>query len=390
VAIAAAMTLAAIALWQSQVPGNLHSPHLNARDYFSRATIDKAADYERFGRIDLLLSQIVLIAALVLYARRGERFARESAAGRIGTGMLLGMLGLAIVWFTQLPFGLAEVWWERRHDISEIGYLEWAIGNFFSLGNEFISICLLVLVAMALAGLTRRWWWVAAAVPLVAVAALATFIQPYLLIDVHSLESKRLSASAHEIAKEQDVASVPVEVEEVKEFTDAPNAEAVGLGPSRKVLLWDTLVDDKFKPAEIESVIAHEFAHHSKNHLWKWLGWLALFALPIGFVVALATRGRGGMYEARSVPVALLVFVVLGILSTPLQNVISRRMEAEADWVALETTRDAAAARGVERRLAKESLTDPDPPEWAHILLDTHPTTIDRIAMVEAWKARQR
>jgi STE24 endopeptidase len=383
------MALAAVALWQSQVPGNLRPPHLDARDYFSRATIDEAADYERFLRIDLLLSQAVLVGVLVLYARRGERLARESAAGRIGTGMLLGMLGLAIVWLTQLPFGFAAVWWERRHDISEIGYLEWAIENFFSLGNEFISICLLILIAMALAGLTRRWWWAVAAVPLVAVAMLATFIQPYLLIDLHSLESKRLSATAHEIAKKQDVTSVPVEVEEVKEFTDAPNAEAVGLGPSRKVILWDTLVDDSFKPAEIESVIAHEFAHHSKNHLWKWLGWLALFALPIGFVVALATRQRGGMYEARSVPVALLVFVVLGIVSAPLQNVISRRMEAEADWVALETTRDAAAARGVERRLATESLTDPDPPEWAHILLDTHPATIDRIAMVEAWKDRR-
>jgi Zn-dependent protease with chaperone function len=390
VAIAAAMALAAASLWQSKVPGDLHLPNLDPRDYFRRGTINEAAGYERFLRIDLLLSQVVLVGVLVLYARRGERLMRESAAGRIGTGMLLGMLGLALVWLAQLPFGAAAIWWERRHDISEIGYFEWVIESFFGLGNEFIAICLLVLVAMTLAGLMRRWWWVAAAVPLVAVVALATFVQPYLLIDLHNLESRRLSASAREIAKEQDVAAIPVKVQEVKEFTDAPNAEAVGLGPSRRVILWDTLVDDSFKPAEIESVIAHELAHHSRNHLWKWLGWLALFSLPIAFVVALATRPRGGMYEARAVPVALLVFVVLQIVSTPLQNVISRRMEAEADWIALETTRDPTAARAVERRLASESLTDPDPPGWAHILLDTHPTTIDRIAMVEEWADRNR
>ena len=387
-AIAAAMALAAASLWQSDVPGDLRLTDLDPRDYFSRGTINEAEDYERFLRIDLVLSQVVLLGVLVLYARRGERLARESAAGRIGTGMLLGMLGLALVWLAQLPFGLAAVWWERRHDISEVSYVEWAIESFFLLGNEFVAICLLVLIAMALAGVMRRWWWVAAAVPLVAVVALVSFLQPYMLIDLHDLESRRLAASAREIAKDQDVAAIPVKVQEVKEFTDAPNAEAVGLGPSRRVILWDTLVDDSFKPAEIESVIAHELAHHSKNHLWKWLAWLALFALPIAFVVAVATRPRGGMYEARAVPVALLVFVILQIVSTPLQNVISRRMEAEADWIALETTRDAAAARGVERRLASESLTDPDPPEWAHILLGTHPTTIDRIAMVEAWRAR--
>ena len=54
----------------------------------------------------------------------GARFARESAAGRIGTGMLLGMIGLALVWLSQVPFGLAELWWDRRYDQAEVGYLE--------------------------------------------------------------------------------------------------------------------------------------------------------------------------------------------------------------------------------------------------------------------------
>ena len=82
------------------------------------------------------LGQIALFATLWVYARRGPRFARESAAGPIGTGMLLGMLGLGIVWLVQLPFALLDLWWARRHDLTETGYLEWAFGHWFELGGD--------------------------------------------------------------------------------------------------------------------------------------------------------------------------------------------------------------------------------------------------------------
>ena len=55
----------------------------------------------------------------------------ESAAGPIGTGMLLAMLGLGLIWLLQLPFGLAELWWQRRHDVSRASYSEWVIGGWF-------------------------------------------------------------------------------------------------------------------------------------------------------------------------------------------------------------------------------------------------------------------
>ena len=120
---AGAWLFAASRLWQTQVPGDLHVSGLNPADYFTPEQLRKSANYERFLRIDFVLSQIVLVVVLALYAARGARFTRESAAGRIGTGMLLGMLGFAIVWMAQLPFGIAGLWWERRHHISREGYL---------------------------------------------------------------------------------------------------------------------------------------------------------------------------------------------------------------------------------------------------------------------------
>ena len=100
---------------------------------FGKALVRRAEHVDRFFLIVWVMSQIALFTTLCVYARRGPRFARESAAGPIGTGMLLGMLGLGIVWLVQLPFGLLNVWWARRYDLSEIGYWEWASGGWFPL-----------------------------------------------------------------------------------------------------------------------------------------------------------------------------------------------------------------------------------------------------------------
>ena len=66
--------------------------------------------------------------------------------------MLLGMIGLAFVWLSQVPFRLAEVWWDRRYDQTDSGYLETLFANWIQLGAEFLFICFALVVVMALAG----------------------------------------------------------------------------------------------------------------------------------------------------------------------------------------------------------------------------------------------
>ena len=127
-----------------------------------------------------MVSQLVLLGVLVAYAKYGIHYAKESAAGRIGTGMLLGMIGLALVWISQVPFRLAEVWWDRRYDQTDSGYLETLFANWFELGAEFLFICFALVVVMALAGPFPRRWWLAAAPVFIGLAFLFQFIYPYL------------------------------------------------------------------------------------------------------------------------------------------------------------------------------------------------------------------
>lgn len=388
-ALAAAWAVAAVSLWDTRVPDGLELPAVAAEAFVEPEVIERAKRYERFFRIEFVVSQLVLLGVLVLYARHGARFMRESAAGRIGTGMLLGMIGLALVWLSQVPFRLAEVWWDRRYDQTESGYVETLFANWFQLGAEFLFVCLALVIVMAIAGRFPRRWWIAAAPVFVALAALFAFVFPYLSA-TDPVRDPELQRDAKAYARQQGIDPVPIEVEDVTDFTSAPNAYAVGFGPTKRIVFWNTLLDGDFDDGEVRVVLAHELAHHSRDHIPEGLAWYALFALPGAWLIAVATRRRGGMARPEAVPLALLVLVVLNLLSAPVYNLISRHLEAEADWIAYETTRDPESAKGLFAGFTTESLNDPDPPTWSYVLFDSHPSVEERIALAEAWARRAR
>lgn len=389
------MLVAAIAGWlvcasfllHTAVPADLHLPRVDTNAIFGKALVHKAVHVERFFLVMWVLGQIALFATLWVYARRGARFAKESAAGPIGTGLLLGMLGLGIVWLVRLPFTLLDIWWARRYDLTEQGYLAWALDHWLELGTTFAFLCLTLLVVMFLARWLGEIWWIPGAFAFVAIGGLLTFVQPY-LGETKPLQDKALQRSAREFEQKQGVADIQLDVEDVSDTTSQANAYAVGFGPSRRVVLWSTIIDGTFSDAEVRVVLAHEIGHHSSEHIPKGLAWFGLFALPGAWVLMRATRRLGGMGEAAAIPLALLVVAVLQIALAPAQSWVSRRMEAEADWKALQTTRDPAAARGLFVGFSDTSLANPSPPGWAHVLLDSHPTLNKRVAMTEAWKQR--
>lgn len=385
--LAAAWIAVAAWLWDSRVPDDLKLPNVSLG--IDPKTVARAGRYETFFRVEFVLSQLVLLAVLVAYARWGIRFARESAAGRIGTGMLLGMIGLALVWISQVPFRLAEVWWDRRYDQTDSGYLETLFANWIELGAEFLFICFALVIVMAIAGRFPRRWWLGAAPVFVGLGALFAFIFPY-LSPTEPLDRPDLQADARRYAQQQGTEPVPVRVQDVSDFTNTPNAYAVGFGPTKRIVFWNTLLDDRFSDGEVRVVLAHELGHHSQGHIPEGLAWYALFAVPGAWLIALATRRRGGMANPAAVPLSLLVLVVLDLLSTPVYNVISRHMETEADWLALETTHDPGSAEALFRHFTIESLNDPDPPTWSYVLFDSHPTIKERIALAEAWRLAPR
>ncbi|MGH2996557.1 MAG: M48 family metalloprotease, partial [Gaiellaceae bacterium] len=385
-ALAGLWAAAAWFLWQSEVPGDLRLPELDAATEFTAVELDRAEDYEGFLRWEFVVSQAAVLAVFALYAVFGARFARESAAGRIGTGMLLAMLGLGFLWLVQLPIGLIRLWWERKHDVSEVSYWEWVVGTWFGLGFGFLFICLAIVIVMGLAGPLHDRWWIPGGAVFIGLATLFAYAVPYLLPGQVPLRDPEVADDARRLAAELDVRDIPIKVQELG---GPPNAAAAGLGPSRRVILTDTLVDGPFSQEEVRVVLAHEFGHHARDHIWKSIGWYALFAFPGAFLIARATQRRGGMRDPTAVPLSLFVLVALSFLALPVENAITRHMEEEADWVALEATEDPKAAKDLFRRFSTTTRSDPSPPGWAYVLIANHPSLLERIAMAEAWEARR-
>lgn len=375
---------AAYALWHAtaSVP---QGPSLSPHRFFSDSFLASSASYERFLAIDGLLASAVLLVVLAIYARRGHRLMHESAAGRVGTGMMLGMLGFAVVWLAEIPFGLAAVWWQRSHGVSHQGYLGWIVESFLGLGGTFLFVAAALAIAMGLAGPLRRWWWIAAAPIFAGLALLFTFLSPYLVPDTSSLHGPRLT-EARALERREGVEGAAFVVEDVDRFTTSPNAESTGFGATKTVILWNTLLGGDFRPAEVRVVLGHEIAHIAHDDPLKQVGWLALFLIPAAALIELLTRRRGGLARPEAVPVALFVLVALQLLVTPMFNLVSRRAEASADWSALQATHAPRVARTMFRRLSTTSHSSPDPPAWSSLLYGSHPTIMQRIGMTYAWE----
>ncbi|HEY8028615.1 MAG TPA: M48 family metalloprotease [Gaiellaceae bacterium] len=384
-ALAAVWAAAAWFLWRTTVPASLHLPNVDEHRFFTAAQLHAAASFSTVSVLLFWGSTLAQISALVAFARWGARWARESAAGPLGTGMLLGMLGFALVWAAQLPLSVVDLWWQRRHGLSHVGYASFVFGDWFALGGQFVFLCVALAIVMGLARRLRRNWWVLAAPAFVGLALLFAFVDPY-LIGTHRLADQKLQLIAAQLERKEGVGHVPVVVDRIHDVTSLPNAEAVGIGPTRRVVLFDTLLDGRFTTGELKVVMAHELGHLARNHIWKDVGWYALFAFPGTFLLGLVARRRGGMGEPEAIPLALLVLVVLQLLAVPLQNAISRHMESEADWRALVTTRDPRDAIGLFRRFVPATLDEPNPSTWDYIWEENHPTILQRIAMAEAWR----
>ncbi|MGH3091456.1 MAG: M48 family metalloprotease [Gaiellaceae bacterium] len=378
------------------MPRGLQLPRLEALEYFPGGALERIGDFRRVSRILFLASLAVEITVLaVLVWKAGwlaDRLA-ELGRGRIRTGVLVGIAVALALWLAVLPLAGASQWWRRRYGLSDQGYDGWLRDVAVSLGVQAVLVAVAVAGAMWLAGKLGAQWWLAGAPALIAVAVLFVLVQPLVVQPLFNrfepLANRELAGRITELARSEGVEVDRVLVADASRRTTTANAYVAGIGPTKRVVLYDTMLDGRFTEGEILSVSAHELAHVGRSHLWKGLAWFALLAVPGVFLLAWVTERNGGLAEPRIVPLGLAVVFAFALLTQPFQNLLSRRYEAEADWLALSATRDPESAIGVERRFVLTSLGDPDPPAWVTYWLGTHPPALERIAMAVEFRSRE-
>jgi STE24 endopeptidase len=395
-ALALAWVASGFFLWRTEVP-RLDLPDLDPRAYFGADALARSAEFRRVTRVLLVVALAVELAVIAVAVWKAGTLADALsglARGRIRTGILVALAVVLAVWLATLPIDAVSHWWRRRFGLSEQAYTGWFRDELVSLGLRGVLIAAAVAGAMALATWLGASWWLAGAPALAAVGVLFVLAQPLVIQPLFNrfepVRDPELAAQIQGLARDVGVRVETVQVADASRRTTAANAYVAGIGPTKRVVLYDTLLDGRFSRGEILSVSAHELAHVGRSHLWKGLAWFALIAVPGVFLVAWITERRGGLADPSLVPLGLAVALVFFLLSLPFQNLVSRRYEAEADWLALRATEDPASAIDLDRRLVVTSLGDPDPPAWITFWFGTHPPAIDRIAMAEVFISQSR
>lgn len=383
--------LAALFLWRTKVPGDLSLPNLDPRRVFGASVTRAGVRFDRFFELEWVLATLTSFVVLAVYLTRGPRLARRLGLGPVNAGIITAVFITVVVWAASVPFDLAGSWWSRRHDILQRSWSSIVFEPLGGLVRATVSTTIVIAVVLLLAKRLPRTWWLAAAGVVLALAIVLQLVFPYLQrIGTHPVRSARLAAQIRTLERREHVGRPVVRVAPVSGETSAANAYSIGIGPSRSVIIWNTMLDGRFTPHEVRFVVAHELGHLARLHIWKGIAWGVLFGLPIFGLVAYVTGRRGGLRRPENVPLALFTLAVAGFAITPLANAVSRRYEAEADWMALQATRDPDAGRALFRGFVRTDLQNPSPPGWVNLFLEDHPSPLARVEQVEAWRRLHR
>jgi STE24 endopeptidase len=353
---------------------------LEATDFFTRDEVARAREYHRplyaALAVDICLSTAV--TAWLAFGWLGDRLFAVTPDPWWAQTIVFTLLVLAVLELVRLPISFWRGFVrERRWGFSTQTWRGWASDRV----KGFVIGWLLTAAAMlALLGTIRLFptWWPAIAAPGAAVTALLlVFVAPVVLEPVfnrfESLPDGELTRALHALA---DRAGVPVRdvlVADASRRTRKHNAYVSGLGRTRRVVLFDTLLREAARP-EIEVVVAHELGHRRHRDVAK------------GTILAMASFAAAVLVawpldpSPRRIPVLLFVWGLLELVLLPFSAAFSRRLERRADRFALELTHDPAAFEAAFRRLAKANLADLDPPRLVYAFLFTHPTPPERIA----------
>jgi STE24 endopeptidase len=217
---------------------------------------------------------------------------------------------------------------------------------------------------------------------------LGSFVAPVILEPLFSrfkpLDDEALAARLQALAARAAVPVRHVLVADASRRTTKVNAYVSGLGRTRRVVLYDTLLATA-GAGEVELVVAHELGHRRERHVLKGT-LLAMLGAVVGVLALWAVLGTR-VSSPRELPQVLLLFTGLELIGLAPAAAFSRRWERQADRCSLELTHDLESFERAHVELARTNLGDLAPPRLIYLLLFTHPTTPERLAFGRAWAA---
>jgi STE24 endopeptidase len=373
----------------------------------SSAQVDRAEAFAALLRPASVFSLALGLAASAVFGltRLGGRLVRAVAAP-LGGGwvwqVLLGVLSLSVIGrLLTLPIAAYAEVVRHRYGLSTRGWGLWLRDVSVSTGIDAGLTALGLLALVWLARRAPRTWWAWGALGAAALVVVGSFLWPVVVEPAfnsfQSLPAGQLRSDLLELADRNGTPVQDVLVSDASRRTTALNAYVSGFGSTRRIVVYDTVLD-QLPDEQIESIAAHELGHVAADDVLTGTLMGALGAAAgvaaLGWLLSIGPlRRRTGAQspgDPRVVPLVLFLLAVGTLVSTPVQNRVSRHIEARADVHALDLTADPVAFVQLQQDLAVTNLSDPDPPAAWQWFFGSHPTTAQRVAIARDWERLDR
>lgn len=406
VALVIACTSAGVVALVSRTPASVRAPQTDSHagaDTFTDAQIARHGAFRGPLYLAFALSLVTEIALLVLL--RGKPMTQLSVwAERIPGGwpartaaiaallaLTLAMIGIPLAFVRG--YALQKAWHLSNQNVAA-----WILDQIKGLGLSFVFAAIAAVAFFAIVRWQPRWWWLWGAGCFTVLTAILVFLFPVAIAPLFNrftpLHDEVLATRIEELAQRAGVDVDRVLVADASRRSNAENAYVAGLGATKQVVLYDTLIEGN-DDEETLFVVAHELGHEARDHVTKGIAISAvgLFA-GFGLLAWLVSTGRllrwasvETIVDVRVLPALMLFALLAGLVLQPVQNAISRSFEAEADRFAFELTGDPAPAVAAFRRLAISNIADLDPPGAAVWMFYGHPPIVERIEAAQTFSS---
>jgi STE24 endopeptidase len=405
IALCVSSLSAGVIAFVSRAPEDVRAPQTGIETDvgFTDAQVARHGAYRGPLYLAFGLSLVVQIVALLLLRGRPIAQLISWAEGVPGgwparTAIVAAVLAASLA-LVALPIGfvrgyaIQKAWHLSNQDVPA-----WLLDQAKGVGISLVFAAIAAAAFFAVVRWQPRWWWLWGAGAFTGLTAILVFLFPVVIAPLFNrftpLDDPALVSRIEVLAQRAGVEVDEVLVADASKRSNAENAYVAGLGATKQVVLYDTLLAGHNEDETI-FVVAHELGHEAENHVVKNLaisavGILAGFAFLAWLVAGgklLSWAGAGSLVDLRVLPALLLFALLAGLVTQPLANVVSRSFEARADAIAFALIEDPEPAVNVFRRLALSNIADLRPPAPAVWMFYGHPPIADRIAAARAVSA---
>jgi STE24 endopeptidase len=305
--------------------------------------------------------------------------------------MFIGVCGIVSGFiFTPLNY-YTGFYLEHKYKLSNQTLLGWMWEDAKGL---FISLVIGIPILFFFFWLLNKYgaiWWLPMAVLLFILSVLLARIVPVFILPlfykITPLEDDDLKSRINKLAKDAGIKVQDVYKFNMSKNTKKANAAFTGIGKSKRILLGDTLLDN-FSKNEIETVLAHELGHYKKKHIIKNIiigtatSFFTLFFIAYFYDKSVVWFNFISRTDISALPLLSLWTMLIGIILTPIGNIISRKYEYEADEYAVTSTGKPGEFIVTLEKLNDQNLGDKDPNPFVEWFFYSHPSVKKRIAAI--------